>query len=338
MRILCFGAGYFGNEFLKEYLPKGKAYGDEIVAFIDNNEERWGKEFEGYPIISPNEIKATEFDFIVITVLTYENEIKNQLLTMGFGNGILYSRDEYRGFCFARTSYSLRYSDTDSYKVNDGIYNEKIVVYTSITGDYDELSDPLFVDDDIDYVCFTNNKSIKSSVWNVEYISDETLDNMHLAKHVKFFPDQWVPEYDTSVWVDGKFQIISDLREYIKKYEKTAPMLCFPHFERDCIYDEAAKCITLKKGIKNDIVSQVADYYHEGYPMDNGMYEMGCIVRNHNDPTVKNLMQQWWEHVEKYSYRDQLSFPYLLWKNQFNVDICDLNINKNSYLYCVKGH
>ena len=44
----------------------------------------------------------------------------------------------------------------------------KICVYTCITGDYDELKDIKYVDKDYDYICFTNNKKIKSNLINLK--------------------------------------------------------------------------------------------------------------------------------------------------------------------------
>jgi len=30
-------------------------------------------------------------------------------------------------------------------------------------------------------------------------------------------------------------------------------------------------------------------------------------------------MEKWWKEIENYSYRDQLSFNYIKWKNKINV-------------------
>ena len=132
--------------------------------------------------------------------------------------------------------------------------------------------------------------------------------------------------------MDGKFEIQNDLREYIKIYEKNEPILCFPHFERDCIYDEAITCLYQNKGNKQKIIGQISEYYRINYPFSGGLYEMGCIVRKHNDDFVKKLMSDWFQETMIYSSRDQLSFPVMCWKNKFHPDICDLYIGKNKWL------
>lgn len=85
------------------------------------------------------------------------------------------------------------------------------------------------------------------------------------------------------------------------------------------------------------MIIQVGDYFKDGYPVNNGLFETGCMVRFHNDDFVKMLMKGWENDVMEYSIRDQLSFPYICWKNGFKPDICDLDVNRNQWLQ-VEGH
>ena len=41
---------------------------------------------------------------------------------------------------------------------------ERICVYTCITGNYDDLQ-PVYQEEGIDYLCFTNNKDLESDDW-----------------------------------------------------------------------------------------------------------------------------------------------------------------------------
>lgn len=331
-RIVCFGAGAHAH-YLWNQISELPFSIDQHIAFSDNNRELWGKTFNNIKIVSPFELEQDMADSFVITS-TYETEIRKQLINeIGIPENKIYSFEEYERKCYAQWKYIKRYGDL---KVNKDMLSyfdlKKIVIYTAITGEYDDLNEPSFVDDGLTYVCFTNNRNLKSDIWNIEYIQDDYLDNMHLAKKIKMYPDLYFKEFDTSVWVDGKYQIEDDIRKYIRKYEKDKPILCFPHFRRECIYDEAATCICLKIGKKEDIIKQISDYYREGFPINNGMYEMGCIVRKHNNELVKKMMDDWAKEVAQYSYRDQISFPFVCWKYDFLPDICDLDINRNQWL------
>lgn len=119
---------------------------------------------------------------------------------------------------------------------------------------------------------------------------------------------------------------------YIAQYKKKSSILCFPHPERQCICEELAACILQTCANNRDMINQVSDYLKEGYPLNYGLYECGCIMRLHNDMAIKSLMSKWENEVLKYSVRDQLSFPYVCWKYGVLPDICDLDINKNRWL------
>lgn len=55
----------------------------ELIAFVDNNEEKWGLMYESIPVISPKELCTKEFDFIVIGALYSFKEIKKQFIQLG---------------------------------------------------------------------------------------------------------------------------------------------------------------------------------------------------------------------------------------------------------------
>ena len=102
------------------------------------------------------------------------------------------------------------------------------------------------------------------------------------------------------------------------------------HYLRDCIYDEAKECIILKKENSKTIFSQMKKYRNEGMPKNFGLGENGILLRNHNNPEVIQIMELWWEQLQKFSKRDQLSLGFALWKSGliFNyIDESARNIN-----------
>ncbi len=328
--IVLFGAGESASYALNHIRQTSWVFSEDTYKFADNNKDLWGTEFGGIEIVSPNEIDTSPIEWFVITSV-YRKQIRTQLLEeLNVPAEKILLFDEYA--CRRHVEWTYKQKYAGKRKKNNDFKTEKIVVYTSITGTYDDLKEPQFLDDNITYVCFTNNKEIKSKAWNVEYVQSDVLDNMHLAKHFKLEPHKYFPEYETSVWLDGKFLIQDDLREYIKLYGGEEPILCFPHPIRSCIYSEAGSCLHYGKGSKEDLIKQISYYYSKGYPLDSGLYEMGGIVRRHNDEKVKKIMADWKEQINMFSYRDQISFPFVCWKNDFAPDICDLHIEDNRFL------
>lgn len=333
MKTFLWGAGKYAEVVWERFSEKQDVYCDDFAAVVDNNPELWGKRFQGRKIISPAELAKEEVDLIVITS-THLSDIRKQLMTeLNIIEDKIYTYNQYRYQCYCNWIYRKRYGSI--YEGNYlPVFNlDNLVIYTAITGEYDTLKDPLYIADGVKHICFTNNPNLKSNIWEIRYIDEKgSMDNVHLARHIKMNPHVFLPYYETSVWVDGKFQIMGDLREYVELYQFKSKMLCFPHFMRECICDEMVECIRANKGNKRDMILQVGNYLRDGYPLNNGLFETGCIVRAHNDRKVIELMTAWEKEITQYSIRDQLSFPYVCWKHKFEPDISDLYIYKNRWL------
>ena len=203
--------------------------------------------------------------------------------------------------------------------IND-IKDNELGVYTAFTGDYDSLKEPDFVDDNTRYVCFTQNPDLKSDTWEIIQMEDSTLDDNRIAKQYKVFPNKYFPDNKYSFWLDGSFKIVGSIREYVYKYINS-PMLTVVHPERDCIFDEALSSIQFPRYSNYTILKQVEKYRNEGMPNHYGLPVLGAIFRQHNDPVIVDLMNQWWEEIINYTNQDQLSFTYLMWKNNFHPSV-----------------
>lgn len=220
----------------------------------------------------------------------------------------------------------------------DAAFQGRGVVYSAITGGYDQISDPVNYNKEFDYIMFTDNPELKSDVWQVRLVDNpEALDSTRLARRVKILGHEYLEGYDYSVWVDGKLAIIDDLKEYIQKYRGQEPVLCFNHHTNDCIYGELESCLKLHKDDEMLMRDQVAGYRQEGYPEHLGMIESGLMVRELNNPEVIKLMQRWWHEVKNKSKRDQLSFNYACWKQDMVYDTSDLHLYDNKYVD-FRGH
>lgn len=214
---------------------------------------------------------------------------------------------------------------------------KKICVYTCITGDYDNLHEIENIEKNIDYLCFTNNKKIKSDSWKIIYIEDSKLDNQRLSRKIKILGDPYIDKnYDISVWIDASVVFDKKISLFVKEYLKENSFAAFKHHLRDCIYDEAIECIRLRKDKKDIILKNVEFLRQQNYPEKNGLYEMTVFIKKHNDETVKKTMKLWFDMVCKYSRRDQLSFMYCVWATGLKIDMIDLNVWDNEWFHCLK--
>lgn len=234
--------------------------------------------------------------------------------------------------CKEKAAESFREKMLSTYSSNK-YFTGKGVIYTVLTGNYETLKEPQFEDTRFDYICFTDDTNLQSAIWQIRHLEDmDNLGAQRLSRKPKILAHDFLGQYNYSIYVDSKFRIIGNLYEYITKYSMGAPMLCFPHGGRNCIYDEAEACIAYKKDDGRIVRRQVKQYRENGMPEHYGLIDAGCMARAHNNSDVIDVMNDWWKEFLGGCHRDQISFPYVCWRNNFKYDISDLFIWDNKYL------
>ena len=195
----------------------------------------------------------------------------------------------------------------------------KKVVYTCISGNYDTLIEPEFVTEGYDYICFTD-QPFTSNTWKIRPIPSELngLTAVKKQRNIKINTHKYLSDYEFSVWVDANTHLTGNINEYVDKNCNKEGVVLYvgKHPQRDCIYKEGEVCVKLKKDTKENVDRQLNAYRKEGFPEHYGLPQTCILLRYHNEESCIKLMETWWEQLEKYSHRDQLSFNYALWKNQ----------------------
>ena len=227
-------------------------------------------------------------------------------------------------------------SDYDYGELKSEELNKKFVVYSCITGNYDNIEEPLFLNKNIDYILFTDNLNIKSKNWIIKPIPKDIQklnNNVLINRYIKFKPHEIFSKYDYSLYVDGNMQVISDIRNMIHRINNKSGLAFHYHNSRNCAYDEAKVCLLTKKGNADSIKKMMATFQKNGFPSKFGLYEANiilCDLKNKNASTILNL---WWdEFMLSNAYRDQLILPYAVWKLNFkfqDIGCLGHNVNKN---------
>ncbi len=198
------------------------------------------------------------------------------------------------------------------------------VIYTCLTGGYDYLLQPEVIDDNFDYICFSNDiKEKQIGVWQIRQIPFETDDNTRLSRYPKLLPHKVLQDYEYSVYMDANIQIIGqEFYDIVnKKIEDGVLIAQVPHLERDCVYEDIKAAWAYSKV---DFVSAYKHYKHlkiEKYPAHNGMYENNVILRKHHNNIIIRVSEDWWNEFCNYSKRDQFSLGYVYWKNKLKPDL-----------------
>lgn len=183
----------------------------------------------------------------------------------------------------------------------------KKVIFTVIIGDTDDLKEVTKITPGWEYVCITDNPNITSSTWNIKLVSSG--DSKKLSRYYKI--KNHFPTYDLSIFIDGTFTVKRDLDLFTQG--KYGGIWFNKHPMRQCAYEEAE--VVVNKGLDDSrVIDQITRYQLDGLPPQFGLWRCGVIIRNPKDPKITELCDRWYEEIERGTWRDQVSLPYVCWK------------------------
>jgi len=224
------------------------------------------------------------------------------------------------------------------------------VIYTAIFGDYEGLL-PQKPIAGWDFVCFTDNTSLKAFPWQIRLIEPPVPgDYTRSNRYLKINPHLFFPDHEISIFVDGNVLVVGNLDRLIKTVLRDHTMPCFDHGQakpdpRSCIYAEynCLKQLAEQQGIHKDdpkVRERHIDFLRaEQYPEHNGLIVGTVLVRRHRNLHLISVMEDWWHMVKTYSKRDQLSFNYVAWKHEFSYGVIPGDVRRgNGYFYMLGKH
>jgi len=207
----------------------------------------------------------------------------------------------------------------------------KVAIYTSIVNKYDSIKLPIKQESytgKVDYFCFTSEAGS-----NRYKISVPRLD-LHprlINRWYKLFPNEIneLNNYDITIYIDGNLSITNPgFVDFCLNKLGNTDFALYKYHTRSCIYKEISECRKQKKfGVYDNHLVQELDY-RRFYPANNGLYWCGCLIRRKS--SINNLISlQWWNHIIKYTWRDQISFPVACYLNRFTPTVITEPVSNN---------
>lgn len=233
----------------------------------------------------------------------------------------------------------------------------KYCVVTMIFNNYEPIREPLEVSKNADYICFTDNKNLKSDKWKVIYLEEFDTDEMSgkqkmfRVKHqiYKYIPN--LEKYEYVFRIDGSMQILTSLDpiiQYLLKYNYDLAVPHNPH--KDNVIDEYFTFIGWK-GVPPGYLKQFILVTSQTYNYNmKGMVESGCwILRNTKD--VWNIIDDIYIYLDQYHNQcfignDQSYSTYVLYQHLNNINLCICNpllyrgndkVHSKFLMYCEHG-
>ena len=219
----------------------------------------------------------------------------------------------------------------------------KIAVITAIYGGCDTLKEWVRQDIPCDFYCFSDTVfQPEKSMWKVirepYHLNSEYALTPAFAKsniRAKYYRMQghkipMLANHDCLLWVDASMRggnpvFVSDMVNYAGEM-----FALYTHPSRECAYAEAVFSAGIPKYKTEPLIDQIAAYRAAGLPENYGLWATGVIPRTVN-PLTNKIFDDWFSECVSWSIQDQVSLPYVLWKNGMTPNNIPGNIYFNDY-------
>ena len=202
----------------------------------------------------------------------------------------------------------------------------RLAAVCAIYGGYD-LIPP--VPDGVDDAVLVTDVPVRSGWRNV--VDPSTAHPRLAAKRPKVRPDLYT-DCDASLWMDGSIHVrdgsfAERIRDLLAEHE----LVLTDHPEdRACLYDEAVHCQDWPKYAGEPIREQATQYRAAGMPEGFGLWAAGCIARRHT-PEMRRFGDAWLEEIRRWSVQDQVSLPFVLWRDDVRFTTFGIDQLENEY-------
>lgn len=236
------------------------------------------------------------------------------------------------------------YSENGGFKVSDEdkSYMDTCtaVVSTCAFGGGDDLYQPIGMSDaslqKVCYVAFWDEITLAAQEaagrrigedhyvgkWRIIVVRDLPFTDQRLnGKIPKMLGHRLFPRAKFSIWVDSKSQFRRDPLGVMEAllWRSNSVLAISEHGARSSVYDEAKAVVQKHKATPEEVERQLTQYRQDGLPEakrfdgKKALNEASVIVREHTSLT-NMFMCLWFNEVVRFTSRDQLSFPYVLWR------------------------
>ena len=191
---------------------------------------------------------------------------------------------------------------------------------------------------------FVSDSRIKAPGWQRKPLldNDGLSRNDLINRYYKILHNQIGLDADISIYIDGNVEIIASLDHLIKEFvDSGASIGLSMHPQRKTIVEEAGALKKLKKFKADDesrCEEQLKEILDAGFPVEFGLFAGGVIFRRHDCWQLNSAMEEWWSTVNRFTARDQLSLPYIIWRHQLQLHRFYFNILEPNEWFVRKTH
>ncbi|WP_439690668.1 glycosyltransferase domain-containing protein [Curtobacterium sp. SP.BCp] len=194
---------------------------------------------------------------------------------------------------------------------------EDVTVYTALIGRHEILQpQPLARLSKARWVCFTDDPDLESDDWEVVRVDPVWApDQVRSARRLKILGPDGGFDTALSLWIDNRVTLVAPPEDFVPGLLRDADLAAFAHSFHDTLLDEFVAVAEAGLDDTARVHEQLFHYARSPIGGDEMLASApiwtGLLARRTVE-TVDVAMRRWWEHVLRYSRRDQLSLPFVL--------------------------
>lgn len=212
---------------------------------------------------------------------------------------------------------------------------KNIVVYSVMIGDYDDVFDPVYVSDNCEYVLYTDQIDLKLDVWKIVFVDKNNFlgkTNKWISTYHKILAHEVLSKkYSYSIYLDTKVFVCGDITSLFNSIDFNCKLAFIKHTHTSSLAREMQNCVSFGFALESQTKIQYDKYLNEGFLDNLGLIDSCILIRQHNNPKVKDVMTIWFEEFNEFSRRDQFSIMYALWKSKVNYRILEGSVWSNQF-------
>lgn len=198
----------------------------------------------------------------------------------------------------------------------------KICVYTYVLGGYDELLEQaVAVDSEADFVCFTDDPDMRSETWRIELVTPRyPTDVVRSARELKILGHRVLDAYDVTVCIDASVLLRQPPERIVEAWLSDDVDMALPqHSYREQVLDEFDEVVRLNYDDRSRVHEQLLSYSVSDPDALTQKPLWTAILVRRRTTEVADAMRLWFDHVLRYSRRDQLSVNVALSRTRLRV-------------------
>jgi hypothetical protein len=180
-----------------------------------------------------------------------------------------------------------------------------ITVYTVILNGFDNLRPPSVTEQNVRYVCFTDEPR-HCPPWEMQPAWLRYPDDPHRNSRIPKILSHLHIDTEFSIYYDGSLRLQCRPSQLIADTMCDADWAMYRHPCRKSVYEEAEACKRMNIAYDETMQAQVDRYRAHGI---DGLWAGGVVIRRRTDLTVA-VEETWWKEFSAGCSRDQIAFPF----------------------------